>query len=466
VVPTRILAPSNEIRVTSTPWRTVPSAVSVTEAEALRGRSGLSTGRAVLQAPKETPQTVSRASRGHTSENARLSLHFINPAFPASHFVIRTRVRNLRGLCRCERRACPLSRQARFRWPRPVRQTDARVECSAHVHLATRFAALHRSGSEKARRPAAPMRSPGIDSELESRPRWQSVKASRGGGPLATGGRRRGPGGPGDHRAAAGESLPGSARLAHDAASGELVVAGRTPIHVYLQRGRLAWAMTSTAPLAFTRHLVKAGRHRPADRSSRRSSAPAGRARGWGVPRQRGDRTVRRGPRGAQSRSSGRSPRAARDEELRAVFLPAQRGSAEYDVALTFDLMEVAAFVLEPERDPLPPCSTISPARLPSPLDQLLRHGRPRGQRTLDPGVGAPASLPALAATVFANDERLCVIRTPLSCIYGLRLEGPAPRSGARCPRGEARAGASGPRRPPTAGRHRLQAESAEERGS
>src|SRR5262245_25437261 len=80
------------------------------------------------------------------------------------------------------------------------------------------------------------------------------------------------------------------AALASQNASGELICASDSvEVHVFLQRGRIAWATDSTRPLAFTRHLLQTAQidvevFREILESCRREKRPLGETLiAWGV---------------------------------------------------------------------------------------------------------------------------------------------------------------------------------------
>jgi hypothetical protein len=132
-------------------------------------------------------------------------------------------------------------------------------------------------------------------------------------------------------------------RLAKREASGELISASaRGEVHVYLQRGRVAWATDSEHPFAFTRHLqqttqIDAASFRDILESCKRERLPLGETLvSWGVA------TLE------EVRDALRHQLELALDVLRnggpaqTLFLDRTRQFETYDSTLTFDLSEIA----------------------------------------------------------------------------------------------------------------------------
>lgn len=127
-------------------------------------------------------------------------------------------------------------------------------------------------------------------------------------------------------------------------ASGELICASDTvEVHVYLQRGRIAWATDAARPLAFTRHLLDTGRVdvdvlRELLESCRRERRPLGETLiAWGV-------VTREDVRDALLCQIRLAFDLFHDSgPVQTLFLNRSLQFAGYDTALTFELEEVLA---------------------------------------------------------------------------------------------------------------------------
>jgi hypothetical protein len=132
--------------------------------------------------------------------------------------------------------------------------------------------------------------------------------------------------------------------LASRGATGELIAASQTAeVHVFLQRGRVAWATDSEHPFAFTRRLQKtaqidADAFRDILESCKREKRPLGETLvSWGVatPDEVKDALRHQVELALEVlRSSG---------PAQTVFLDRTRQFAQYDSGLTFDVGELGA---------------------------------------------------------------------------------------------------------------------------
>jgi hypothetical protein len=130
--------------------------------------------------------------------------------------------------------------------------------------------------------------------------------------------------------------------LVRQLASGELICAsGEVEVHVYLQRGRVAWATDSAHPFAFTRHLqttagIDTEGFRDILESCKRERRPLGETLvSWGLVTQDEIRTALRHQLElalVQLRDGGAA---------QTLFLDRTRQFALYDEALTFGLDEI-----------------------------------------------------------------------------------------------------------------------------
>jgi len=146
-------------------------------------------------------------------------------------------------------------------------------------------------------------------------------------------------------------------RLAAQEASGELICSGASAeVHVYLQRGRIAWATDSEHPFAFTRHLQQATQidtesFRDILESCKREKRPLGETLvSWGAASWEDVRgALRHQIELALSVLGG-------DEVAQTLFLDRTRQFAPYNGDLTFDIEELVA-----EMDAQTPTSSKSP---------------------------------------------------------------------------------------------------------
>lgn len=136
--------------------------------------------------------------------------------------------------------------------------------------------------------------------------------------------------------------------LARARATGELVCAAPDlEVHVYLQRGRVAWATTSAAPLVFRRELceraqIELAAFREVVEECRRTQRPLGETIvSWGLA---STEDVRR----CLASQIRRSLASLADRpDVDAVFLTRGQRFHEYDLALTFELADVAPHAVE-----------------------------------------------------------------------------------------------------------------------
>lgn len=205
------------------------------------------------------------------------------------------------------------------------------------------------------------------------------------------------------------------------AATGELIaVSPEVEVHVYLQRGRVAWATDSLHPSAFAKHLQElAGLDTEGLRdvlaSCRREKRPIGETIiAWGLATS--DEV-----RGALAAQLGAALGLLRDAPaLDTVFLDRTAHYASYDEALTFGLEEVVFF---------PPRVAIEASGLPSQssADRLrTTHGAAwterfeGGVRTLSKPASTESRVPAgLAITTLGSGARRVFLCTPRGIVAG-----------------------------------------------
>lgn len=223
-------------------------------------------------------------------------------------------------------------------------------------------------------------------------------------------------------------------RLSADRKTGEYVLAtGSSEIHVYLQRGRFAWATDSSRPYEFLRHLQL---HRQIDDQSMRHVIEVCRSE----RRPLGETLIE------WKLATLEEVRASLHHQVLVAVRNATRATSggslflerpqfrDYDERLTFGLKEIL--------DPLGPVSTPSPVPLPLPPEPAPagRLVAPRimgaapgvanvcvfrdGERTEDqpPGKGALRPSLALAQLVLAQGCDFAAVRTDTGSVVGARL--------------------------------------------
>ena len=147
------------------------------------------------------------------------------------------------------------------------------------------------------------------------------------------------------------DSSPIGALLEHAArgVSGELIgVSDGVEVHVYLQRGRLAWATDSVHPLAFTRRLVATAKidvetFREVLDACRREKRPLGETlMAWEV-------ATKDEIRGALRHQIDTALSLLRTSEpMQTIFLARPTQFADYDTELTFTVEELGLFAPRP----------------------------------------------------------------------------------------------------------------------
>lgn len=137
-------------------------------------------------------------------------------------------------------------------------------------------------------------------------------------------------------------SLSRITALAKEQASGELICASDSvEVHVYLQRGRIAWATDSAQPLAFTRHLLERAQidvevFREILESCRREKRPLGETLiAWGAATKEEVRDALR------HQIELALAKLHQSGPVQSLFLKRTSQFADYDAELTFALEEL-----------------------------------------------------------------------------------------------------------------------------
>lgn len=156
--------------------------------------------------------------------------------------------------------------------------------------------------------------------------------------------------------------------LAARTVSGELICASDSAeVHVYFQRGRIAWATDSTRPLAFTRHLLETAQidveiFREILESCRREKRPLGETLiAWGV-------ATREEVLLALRHQIQMALALVRDAQpMQTLFLNRSSQFSDYDAELTFSVDELlVARVSAPSAPPRRPAAAVRAPRDPS----------------------------------------------------------------------------------------------------
>lgn len=231
------------------------------------------------------------------------------------------------------------------------------------------------------------------------------------------------------------------ADLARGHATGEFIAAASAAeVHVYLQRGRIAWATSSAHPLEFARHIkahcaIDDETFRRVLEDCRRERLPVGEALvSWGLVSRDQIRAALANQVGLAFVTLSELPRA------RTLFLQRPRFT-EYDADLTLALEDVPG-APAPRRTP-------SPRRTPGPgaprglAAQIyetvegaawveILEGAQRLQSAPDVPDAPRVSAPVVAATV-ADGATFVALRSAVSSVLGVALvgedAGPTPRS-------------------------------------
>lgn len=212
--------------------------------------------------------------------------------------------------------------------------------------------------------------------------------------------------------------LPKLSALVAAQATGELVCAAEDlEVHVFLQRGRVAWATSSAAPLVFARELcARAGIEPEAFREV--------------VEGCRHDRRPLGETLVAWKLASAEDVRACLAEQIRqalaslhgrtnvnALFLERGNRFAEYDTALTFSLEEVRT---EPQPIDDPDLLGQLRASVPESRWVVVRHGG--AARASWPSELPVDIAPELDAQLFEGDVELVALRAGEQALVGLSI--------------------------------------------
>lgn len=210
--------------------------------------------------------------------------------------------------------------------------------------------------------------------------------------------------------------------------NGEFIAAGESlEVHVYLQRGRIAWATDAANPFAFARHLRSEAKideeaFRMVLESCRRDRLPLGETLvAWGLATLDDVRAGLRRQVSLALDTLGRSP-----ADASAVFLERER-FGHYDERLTFAIDELAADAVREQPGPTPPVR----------VDDLLTGIRGAswayvldGGRIVESAAasGGPnlEELDALRAVTLGDEADFVALRAPDGAILGASLDTPS----------------------------------------
>ncbi|MBX3232614.1 MAG: hypothetical protein KIT84_16685 [Labilithrix sp.] len=224
--------------------------------------------------------------------------------------------------------------------------------------------------------------------------------------------------------------------IALRAGTGEFICASRTAeVHVYLQRGRLAWATDSEHPFAFTRHLQETAEIDPDSfrdilESCRREKRPLGETLvSWGVASWDDVRGALR------HQIELALDVLCRGGPGQTVFLDRTEQFARYESTLTFDVAELdtSADDAAPRSDQTPAPVSLArddeAARIVDAVDGVVWAQLLAGVEEIDvapKGARATVAGALVEATVLDGAE-LVALRTPEGTLAGAAL--PARRS-------------------------------------
>jgi hypothetical protein len=211
--------------------------------------------------------------------------------------------------------------------------------------------------------------------------------------------------------------------LASRAATGELICASSDlEVHVYLQRGRIAWATSSKAELAFSRDLLRRTgvdkeTFREIIEDCRKSRRPLGETLvAWGLATREDVReSLRLQMQHALSTLEGR-------DDVATIFLERGERYTSYDTELTFEIGDVLP---EPRarRSSAPP-NLIDHVLGVLPDVRWIEVQRAEHVELLHPASSSPrASTRAVGSIAFGQDVDVVAVRVGLGCLLGLAYD-------------------------------------------
>jgi hypothetical protein len=224
--------------------------------------------------------------------------------------------------------------------------------------------------------------------------------------------------------------LDGLRASAHAHLSGEFICAtSAVEIHVFLQRGRIAWATDSSHPFEFGRYIkarcsIDDDSFRHVLEECRRDRLPLGETLvSWELASWDDVKA-------ALSHQLGLALRTLADNTVASVMFLPRKKFADYDERLTFDLDQLLKSFPPPPQDlqgATSPCGDISSAR--HLLDairgavwvELLEHGRTVDAASNTERRGVPR---ALVELTLGDDTSFVALRAADGCLIGARLAG------------------------------------------